>query len=1352
MADVCTLNPTVKGKASKLFADIKKKTITQEAAAFLYGIAQDDAIKKQFTKRDFDTNGELVFRSFSEKFNLDGWIASRNELLQERKDQGVVNERGNQVVFTDPDAVYEKVIQYNSSHDRMKMRPRWDTNASGYVIDLERTNIDNYKTNQILERDNARLRGYMSYLDIVLGKHIVFDDALRKSFVNPFNVKYFADTLEKLARDLRTYGKHVYLNELQASLLLAFHGDSPIGKRIQALFGDNTALAIAETSQLKAGDPDTMDPSQRDLLRNFIREAANKASAANTLASKFSLKGFEDAGEKAVEDANIQGEEYFGVKAEALDGIIKELRTKYLIDKEIKNGSIRAISKLSEAADALMQMAVRNIAKMRRLGQSTEDYENVLKKRKADYDKGKYLSSIAGMLASLQDALMENEEALKTALDTLDDSVGRSSVGGINYVCSAILTTIKLGAGYESILESLKYFSSLDIDERDVDPNVKEDVINAATSLLEMLRKQVHEARSKQFAALYAFYLPIWGNSDIKVDPEGGEHSLKDILNVISEDPNILDRLIYSLNESNDEALGLLYQAVLDRQRARNELMRNVDLLVRQWTDILYKTGVTSSFMYEVRDGELTGRIKDIYGISKYKEARKKKIEELQQMNLSHEAFDKQLYDWEKNNTKHISPFLNSKYADRYNRALRNVVSQLFKDDDPKAYAIDLIKVPVAIYAEDQLEGMSEAELDYYFNMMALKAVMQNGMPNYETNFFEAPQMTNDFVSTLMNIGNSPGKMFSGIVNYFSSASKRIDENYEETLGDLLHGNGYKRAIEDVDGSELMRLPLFFTHRLKDRSNMSTDFSRTMLAMSAAAVNYKELNEVLDTLLLTKDWLINSRQTDKTEGNRKLVDIFKWGRDIFMQSIMREENSEAGLIVDFFEKVVYSKTKKDEEINLFGVNIKLDRAADLLTGFTSRTGLTVNILGAQANLLVGKLQGIIEGFAGEFYDLKDFGYAEAKYFQLLMPYLMEYNSNNKSSLLGLLSDKFNVMEGYYQDLKQKGFQISALGKILSNTNLFLLYGMGEHMLHNETMLAILHRVKVRHKGTGEEMNLLQAYERYGLKGTENNKIVDLDFENFEIQDTDGSWRQFTQNDELTVEKQITYCNKTMHGAFGDIDKGMASRYAFGRMVMNFRQWMPGHYGRRFRTMHYDADLGQYRQGFYESGFKFVVDTVNDLKRAKFSIATRWDELDDVEKANLKRCIAETGLMVILMVQNLALGEYKDKRGSWAYRNLIYQTKRMLMEVRASTPLSGFGPQGFIANLVNMLNSPVAAIATIEDIVTLMDLTKLFVTIEGGRYDGENLYMHNLKRRVPYIGQISRQLKIGEEDYIFQVFE
>lgn len=268
------------------------------------------------------------------------------------------------------------------------------------------------------------------------------------------------------------------------------------------------------------------------------------------------------------------------------------------------------------------------------------------------------------------------------------------------------------------------------------------------------------------------------------------------------------------------------------------------------------------------------------------------------------------------------------------------------------------------------------------------------------------------------------------------------------------------------------------------------------------------------------------------------------------------------------------------------------------------------------------------------------------------------------------------------------------------------------MLHNETMLAILHRVKVRKVGTETEMNMLQAYEQYGIKGNERNKIVDLTYSDFEIQQPDGTWKAFTKQDEEKIEKQIAYCNKTMHGAFSDADKGMAHRYAFGRMVMNFRQWMPGHYGRRYRTMHYDADLGEYVSGFYQSAFKFAVDTVNDLKRMKFDIGTRWKELSAEEQANIKRAIAETALLTLLTVQNLCLGEYKDKRGSWAYRNLIYQTKRMLMEVRASTPLSGFGSQGFISNMVSMLNSPVAAITTIEDIVNLMNLSKLFITIEG----------------------------------------
>lgn len=1351
--DVCTFMPTVKGKASKLFNELKKKTNSQSPAAFLYAIAQDDAIISQFTKKDFDSNGQLLYKSFAEKFNLNNFIATRAELIEERRREGIASASGELTVFTDPDALYDKVTTYNNSQDRFRMRMRWNASVGGYVIDLDRIGIDNYKTNEIMQADMARFRGYLSYLERVLGKPIQFNDTLRNTFANFANVRYFADVVRNLAKNLKVFGRNIYLTENQAALLLAFHGDSLLGQRVLNTFGDNAITALVETSRLKDGDPDEMDPGLRGLLRNFIAFTANKATAAHTLASGFSIQGFENIGQRAVEDANIHGREYFGVSADRLKEIISELKSKYLIDKEIKNGSLRAIHSLSDAASNLMQVNIRQMEKMERLGTRDEDYMRKMETLRKLYDKGKYLDSIAGMLEIAEVSLTGNAEELNTALAQLDEGSVISSISGLNYVSAAILNTLKLSSALEDVLDNLAHLKGLEIDEIDPSDELMTKVKDAALNLSGRLKEQVLAARRKQFSVLYAFYLPIWGGTDIKVDPQGGEHSLKSILETLAEDPNILDRLIYSLNESNDEALGLLHQAVLDRSRDRDSIMRKVDFFIRQKTDALYQTSRTSAFMFEVIDGELTGRIIDPYGIAKYKKARQEKIEELRGRNLTDEQFRKQLYDWEKANTKDVAPFgQNTDYKARFEEALREVVKEVYGADNYEDYTIDIIKVPRDNFAEDKLAGLSEAELRYYFSMMALKSVMQNGMPNYDTNFFEAPQMTNDFVSTLMKAGESPGKMFSAMTNYFSFNSKRIDENYEETLGDLLHGNGYKRVLEDIDGSELMRLPLFFTHRLKDKSNMSTDFSRTMLAMSSAAVNYNQLNTVLDTLMLTKDWLLTRRQQDKVEGERRLVDLFKWGKDIFMQSVMKEQNSEASLVIDFFEKDVYGKLKKDEEISLFGTTVKLDKAADWLTGFTSRTGLTVNILGAQANALVGKLQMTIEGACGQYFDLGDMGYAEVKYWQMVMPYLMEYNSNNKTSLLGLLSDKFNVMEGYYQDLRQKGFQISALGKILSNTNLFLLYGMGEHMLHNETMLAILHRVKVRRKGTDIEMNLLDAYEKFGLKGDERNKVIELDVSQLEIKQPDGTWRDMTVQDETKIEKQITYCNKTMHGAFSDTEKGMAHRYAFGRMVMNFRQWMPGHYGRRYRSMHYDADLGEYVSGFYQSAFKFAVDTVNDLKRAKFDIGTRWKELSEEERANIKRAIAESALLAMLVVQNMCLGEYKDKRGNWAYRNLMYQTKRMLMEVRASTFLSGFGPQGFINNMLSMLNSPVAAMTTIEDIVNLMNLSKLFITIEGGKYDGENLYLHNLKRRVPYIGQIIRQANIGEEDYIFQVFE
>ena len=68
----------------------------------------------------------------------------------------------------------------------------------------------------------------------------------------------------------------------------------------------------------------------------------------------------------------------------------------------------------------------------------------------------------------------------------------------------------------------------------------------------------------------------------------------------------------------------------------------------------------------------------------------------------------------------------------------------------------------------------------------------------------------------------------------------------------------------------------------------------------------------------------------------------------------------------------------------------------------------------------------------------------------------------------------------------------------------------------------------------------------------------------------------------------------MHGAFGADEKGAIHRYAIGRLIMNFRQWMPAHYARRFNKLHWDATLGDFREGYYVTCWKFAKQLVKDL--------------------------------------------------------------------------------------------------------------------------------------------------------------
>lgn len=208
------------------------------------------------------------------------------------------------------------------------------------------------------------------------------------------------------------------------------------------------------------------------------------------------------------------------------------------------------------------------------------------------------------------------------------------------------------------------------------------------------------------------------------------------------------------------------------------------------------------------------------------------------------------------------------------------------------------------------------------------------------------------------------------------------------------------------------------------------------------------MSNILDALMLTKDYMLEKRGVNQHSGNGLMADLFQVGKNAYVTVAKKEgkETTIGGLAEDFFEREVFGKHKRNEM--LWGMNV--GKLSDFLAGYSSITGLAANSMGAMANVLVGKIQMLIEsglGMGGEFFNFKELKQAELIYWKLIWPYLNEISSITKSSKMSMLIDRFDALDSFYENLRERGFYKGPIEKIVGNKELFFLYGSGEHLLH-----------------------------------------------------------------------------------------------------------------------------------------------------------------------------------------------------------------------------------------------------------------------------------------------------------------
>lgn len=1409
----CVWTPTVEGEKSKLYSDINNKCLNNRPLTnLLYGIATSESFIDKYCskKTDLDRLGQPRISIVDKVMNIQEILDTRDRILQYEKDLDAyeelpnkTNPLGKKKQYSSPNALIDKVQMFNKNHDDTVASIVFDKGK--YYIKIEPKDANNYLKSEeyrkmqekySLMQDTLKDMGFDTDYDAALKDYVNFYNVdtllafLRPPYIETYKYKMngkfysmpkirdiFNDGIVEwlLHLDRNNLNQHMknflsnkdfYINGKLTTLGCKLIRQIPLilkkvvenknsdnsesntnyiglteeeKKKIAAVVKDYEAVGMSAEKRYEKGEEIVSNMVIPFLMNLNTKLAKHKTQLNQLLADTRTVNN----------STKVEGKTY-GADTSEIKEIMEDLNKRFHLNyKEVSDN----ISNVKDAVEYMLLKKRKEYSKLRSL-KSKRTQKAYINRIERDIEEGKYAESILRMLKDIDNKfhflLEEAKDMEENTENETNDELEILRI--INKKCAILNKINDFIYSNKDILLKLKDAKNLKTEGVIVNNTTLEEIEKVAGIIFDNINQIQQSNTENLFNTVYDALRIYWGEEDIK-EINGVRYSLKQMLTVSMGDITAFDRWLNSPGKTSDPIMNLIYKMILDTKRRANEEYSKYSAILNEVTEKLYASGSDSKFMFQFdENGVPTGFLKNpIDWDTYYKEYNeyKKSIPE----NTNPIDREKLLYKWKRENNKNTSLFSDDP---DFKNIFEKIIKEVYGEDPIEKidYKDITFLLPNSKYWDPSfVENMTAAQKEYYYTTLAIKAILSRNMPMANFDIFRAIQIQGTTLDQIQNAQGVRHYIKNRVEDIFSI--KEDDTEYmPDDLDDALEANDVLRVRSDAEAHLQKTIPILYSRRLKDKTRLSTNMSQALNAWMAAAVNYNNINDVSDIALAMQEVLTNIRKTGAMSGKKSLLDIFKYKGELFVTSVVEKGGNirTNDLLKDFYEKVLYERKKNPtQSVNIFGVEVSLGKVADFASRYTSITGLSTNLFGAEANLLVGKLQMAIEAGAGEFFNFKDFAVAETKYYRMLPELMNELNSNNKKSILALLGNFFDVQDDFLEKAKEKGFEKEALKRILSNPNLMFLYGLGEHPLHYTTMLAVLNHVKVRNKKTGVESTLLDIFSVKLLESGKNG-ILEINNEDYELQikDENGeiSYRDLTKKDINNVRAQIKTCNNTMHGAFGEIDKGACHRIAFMRLVMNFRQWMPAHYARRFQGEFYDADTDTWRKGYYVSTFNFLKGIFTD-KDLRFKIRANWEQLSDTDKYNVKRACTELTILAMLTAEIASLGTYKDKKGNWAYRNLQYILRRLRMETLASVPI---GPS-FVKNIIAILNSPMASISAFEKAFTLFNFTNLFKEVEGGKHRGENMYLHKLERNIPLLDKINSQLlTFAEEDYLFNTFD
>lgn len=980
-----------------------------------------------------------------------------------------------------------------------------------------------------------------------------------------------------------------------------------------------------------------------------------------------------------------------------IEDTIKSLNKKYNLDFNeivLVGNNIRSLSQAASEAAVTLQRQLKKMKAEQGITPETTRLEQSLHTLMKEINSNRYYIGILGFLNEASTQIQKMENILQNTPQS-GSNLERASA-----MAKSLMQVKSITDGYKNILTSLSNIDNIVSDERLSDAD-KQVIKDQATKLVEFFNKHdktLKELRLNTMTTIATEYLG---------DKLSNGMAVVNIVEMAEKDSTIYDYL-YSIGRVSNPLIATMGNIIRDAQSSRDAKMNAISLRIRRAENKLRKAGFKSDFMYESN-----GYIISDIDWTAYNKAKAKFRKGLRGQGNRGLSIDEAMKNWEDANTEDRIVDFDSGRTERVpNATYRKAFPQLTKD-----------------------------QKEYYTTMMQIKGELGTLLPNYAQRQFIPPQVRRSFIDAIQAAvkgGNLQG-LIKAIRTKFKDLTTIREDDDRYARNGIVNGEEYNIVSGALDNTPFRQIPIFYINKIKDQGELLKDFSSAIQHLAGTAINYKAMNNIKDTVEFMADF-IKDQEVAAGRNYKSLDMVEDTGIRVYKQLKAFASNSNTiGIVDGFIDKHIYGVNIKDTG--------KYHHLLRNLLAYTSVKSLAVNVKGAISNYLVGELQMLIEAGAMEFYNPIDYAWAHKKVFGDntvgSVGRIMDFMTNNTNSKSVLLAQIFDPLNENFSEQQHQRYYRGPLRHLLGKDFTFIGYGAGEHLIHFVTMYAILHNTKV--KINGKTKTLYDVFS-VGNKIDGNSELIidkNATYTNDEGQEVpiDNAFLE-------KIRKRIRYTNQTMHGAMNEEDKGLIHQRMAGRFIMNLRQWMVEHYSRRFRGSHYDATLGENREGFYNTTSKFAYAMVGDIFNFQRESMLHWNEMNSMQKANVRRALSELTVLSSLLTLSFALGEPDEHKKEFWMRMFIYQTKRAITDINGSTPW------GIPMEMNTLINSPIAASNVVNAFLyPFVGIGDINETIKSGKHKGENRYFRNIEKYlIPFYGQIEQLNEMDTDNGVFQVFE